>query len=180
MVLDKNAGKQDEGIALEQAPKLTKLAIRQTDAPIELYKVDIVRSEDGGRRIKNYANKTGDYEWWVDPENRNWNAPDGKYLVSQGPNLWLVNVTDREVEWRSIKTLAQRIAAHWNKLTIEDIPAGVSHTKGPTIAPIVAKIEGDLVKESKANYEDIMAKVGTPEERLGGTKKSKSKKSQKR
>jgi hypothetical protein len=191
MVLDKNTGKKDEGIANEQAPRLTKLAIRQTDAPIELYRLDIVRSETGGRRIKNYANKTRDYEWWVDPDNRNWWVPDGNYLISQGPNLWIVNVADKDVEWRDIKTLAQRITAHWNKLTIEDTPAD---SKAPNIAPLAIKITKDAAappflkveeepedpntQNKKPDYEEIAAKIGTgkPEERLGGKKKSKSSK----
>ena len=138
-----------------EAPRLTKLSIKQIDAPIELYKIDIVRSEDGGRRIKNYANKTRDYEWWVEPEDRCWNVPDGDYLISQGPGLWRVNVDKGDVSWWGLHSLAQKITAHWNKLTIEDLPA---EPKGLSLAPIIASMEGDS-ETAKESAEIVKARM---------------------
>ena len=103
-----------------ETPRLTKLSIRQSkESPIQLYQIDLISTEKG-KRVSNYSDRTRDFEWWVETDDICWKVPDGNYLVAQGPELWMVNVADSTVEWRSLKSLMQDVTARWSKLVITD------------------------------------------------------------
>jgi hypothetical protein len=130
---------------MNEEPKvpLTKLSVRNSkENPIQLYQIDLVRTEKG-KRINTHIDRTKTFEWWMQPDDRCWMVPDGNYLVVQGSDLWLVNVADREVTWNDLKGLTQDVKATWSKLVITDKPI-VEAPKESGSAQVVIE---DLVRE---------------------------------
>jgi hypothetical protein len=140
--------KTEIGTEIEpEAPKLNKLLVKIIEGEVvQLYQIDLEPSDEGkGRRIKNYVNRTIDYEHWTEPHNLCWKVPVGDYLVAQGPDLWLVNVRETKIKWRNMKGIMQNVTARWNKLVVTD--------KAPVLMPNTEEtgILQDAIQKSKSD-----------------------------